>query len=671
MIDAAERMKALGKRPQNSGAPSAIFGSAASLSQSVDQDDRYRIGFYPIISDEDPEAAMGLASCLCYLLEQHRDTRVYRCFAKIDENDGGAEINRSDYQFDIDEWELEGLADNIQASGTLERHDGAYKLVLYIEISLLEEAKTKEFVYEFPTLSELVSGLPKVAATVMNSLIEPGAAHSIISYSPVTLDSSRLKALLIHVFEWNLDVYLRLWGTDWAEADIRQQFGDFAEQSRAAGDEFSAWCLGMFAKQIMQWGLEDCGEGIALLIAEAFSGEPEAAPGAAAAARGLAELDYGAQAVELLQPYLLADAAASIWLSMIDVHLALGAMSEAIDACQRTLEIGQDHPALFWEYAQLLINAEAVDWPVEELLFIDPDEYDEDLQIAAEIASALKQQLSRAAGDLGTLQLACAYMIDVNDDDIWRFFERLVRDDLQGEFAGDIIERLLDLDDRDDAYLILERAMDANAYAHVFLAQLALADNDTDLAENTVRACRSRFTEIDDDLEIELQRLELAARLPGFEETFAELKLLLSGNRNVSEQQVDLLEEAVEIAPKLVDLYVVLSSCYVAWDDSDSAIEVLEDAERKAGSHPQIGLGRARILWARRQRDEAISKLNSSLAAFPRDVNLLVQMGDFLIANDQLEDARQYILRAESIAPSHRAIWRARRLVAQKMTEAS
>ncbi|MCY3780959.1 MAG: tetratricopeptide repeat protein [Chloroflexi bacterium] len=669
MIDAAERMKALGKRAQNVGTPSAVFGSAASLSQSIDHDDRYRIGFYPIISEEDPEVAMGLASCLCYLLEQYQDTRVYRCFAKIHESDSGAEIESSDYQFAIDEWELEGLADNIQVYGTLEQGGGEYKLVLFMEISLLEEEDTEEFSFGFPTLSALVSDLPEVATTIVNRLIEPGAVQSIISYTPVNLDPIQLKALLINVFEWNLDVYLRLWGVDWTETDIRQQFSDLAEQSKTVGVGFSAWCLGMIAKQVMQTGLEDCGEVVVPLIAPSFSGEREPSPGVAAAARGLADLGYGGQAVDLLQPYLLADSAASIWLSMINIHLALGHMSEAIDTCQRALEIGQEHPALYWEYSQLLINAEAVEWPVEELLFIDPDEYDEDLQIPAEIASALKQHLSRATGDLGALQLALAYMIDVNDDDIWLYLDRLVREDLQGDFAGDIIERILDLDDRANAYRILERAMDANAYAHVFLAQLALADEDTDLAENTITACRRRFREIDDELEIELQRLELGARLPNFEETFAELKLLLGGNHDVSEGQVELLEEAVEIAPKMIDLYVVLSRCYGAWDDSESAMEVLEDAERQAGSHPQINLGRARILWARNQRDDAISKLNSGLAAFPHDVNLLVQMADFLITNNQLEDARQYILRAESIAPSHRSIWRTRRLVAQKMTE--
>lgn len=670
MINAAERMKSLGKRTQVVGAPSAVFGSAASLAQSVESEEAYRIGFYPIICPETPEVAMGLASCLCYLLDQFHDARVYRCFARTD-GAGGAEVTASDYQFTIDAWELEGLADNIQVYGSLERAAGDYTFNLTMDIGLLSEEDVAEFSYHVAALQDLVSGLPKIATSVMAALAGSTNNEAIIGYAPTSIDTGRLERLLIEVFEWNLDVYLHFWGVDWAEADIQNQFAHVGDLANVSNDQFSNWCLGMIARQVMQTGLEDCGEVIATRVSQYFSNDAISEPGVAAAARGLAELGYIAQAVELLEPYLHVDSAASSWLSMIRIHLASGQLSEAIDTCQRALECGLDHPALTWEYSQLLINAEALEWPVEELLYVEPDDYAEHLQIPAEIANALKHNLSNATDNLGSLQLALAYMIDINDDDIWRYFELLVAKDLNGDFAADTIERLLDLEDRDNAYDILARATDANAYAHVFLAQLALADEDTDLAKTTIAACRQRLSEIDDELEIELQRLELSAQLLGFEETFAEIKLLLSSNRNVTEGQVEILEEAIKIAPKMIDIYVVLAGCYASWEDSEGAAEVLEEAERLAGAHPQIELGLARLLWETNERDAAISRLNSGLAAYPSDVNLLVQMANFLIANDQLDDARHYILRADTIAPSHRAIWQVRRIVAQKMAEAN
>ena len=99
MIDAADRMRALGKQLQGEGAPSSIFGSAAGLAQSIESEEQFRISVYPFICPEKPETATGLAACLGYLLEQYRSTKVYRCFAKIDLNDGSNEIGPSDYQF--------------------------------------------------------------------------------------------------------------------------------------------------------------------------------------------------------------------------------------------------------------------------------------------------------------------------------------------------------------------------------------------------------------------------------------------------------------------------------------------------------------------------------------------------------------------------------------------
>ena len=130
---------------------------------------------------------------------------------------------------------------------------------------------------------------------------------------------------------------------------------------------------------------------------------------------------------------------------------------------------------------------------------------------------------------------------------------------------------------------------------------------------------------------------------------------------------MDLLEQAIEIAPRMVDLYILLSKCYRSWKDMDNALEVLQEAGPQAGPDPQIDLGIAQIRWARQEREEAVQTLNSALQDFPSDVPLLVQMASYLIENNQFDDARQYIARAETIAPSHRAVWQVRRLVASKV----
>ena len=669
MIGAVERMISVGKHEQDGGAPSSIFGSAAGLAQSIESEEQFRIGLYPVICAQSPDIAMGLASCLAYLMEQYRDAKVYRCFARIDANDDNSELSDSDYQFEIADWELTGLADNVVLSGQLEVGSSGYDLSLILDSGLLDEREPQLYTTHHNSLAEIVGALPGVAAQLMESLAGPNYEHALIEYATADLDVPELESLLENVFYWNLDVYLSFWDVEWQEADRLEQFREVAALGATHKSEFAAWCLGMMTEQVMQAGLEELGEALVPEVTHSFESDLRMAGGAAAAAAGMANLGFSDRAIGLVNQYLTPEAKAGVWSRAIEIQLEAGQISSAIDTCQRALETGAEHPALYWQYAQILINAETHEWEVEALLFVEPEAVAEEEQIPAEIMQALKSHVELAPENLRALQLALTYMIDLEDEALWLYFERLARNDTFGEFTGDIIDRLLDLPEHNPAYDLLKGATDANPYAHVFLAQLALADEDHVLASETIQACRGQLVELDDSLEAELQRLELSAKLPGFEASFAEIKLLLGSNSQSTEAHVDLLENAVEIAPGMIDLYIVLSRCYLSWKDKDSAQEVLKDARRLAGDAPQIELGLARILWVNNQREQAISQLNAGLEAFPSDVHLLAQMANYLIANDQLEDARPFIVRAETIAPSHRAIWQVRNLVAQKMAQ--
>ncbi len=669
MIDAASRMKSVGKYEQDDGAPSSIFGSAAGLAQSIETEEQYRISVYPIICAQSPDIAMGLASCLAYLLEQYRDAKIYRCFARFDANDDNSEISDSDYQFEIADWELTGLADNVVLSGRLEVGSSGCDLDLVLDSGLLDQREPEQYTTHHDSLAETVQELPRVAAQLMESLAGPNYEQTIIEYATADLDAQKLESLLESVFYWNLDVYLSFWGVEWQQVDRLEQFREVAALGATHKSEFAAWCLGMMTEQVMQTGLAEFGEVLVPEIPQWFDADSRLAGGAAAAATGLAKLGFSDRAIDLVNQYLAPEAEAGVWSRAVEIQLEAGQISSAIDTCQRALESGAEHPALFWQYAQILINAETHEWDVEALLFVDPETVADEEQLPAEIMHALKSHIELAPDNLRALQLALTYMIDLEDAALWSAFENLARNDTFGGFTDDIIDRLLDLPEHKPAYDILKGATDANPYAHVFLAQLALADEDHALASETIQACRAQLVELDDSLESELQRLELSAKLPGFEASFAEIKLLLGSNSQVTEEQVDLLENAVEIAPRMIDLYIVLSRCYLSWKDNESALEVLNDARRLAGDAPQIELGLARILWANNEREQAISQLNAGLEAFPGDIYLLAQMANYLIANDQLEDARPYILRAETIAPSHRAIWQVRHLIAQKMAQ--
>ena len=249
---------------------------------------------------------MGIASCLCYLLEQYDDIRVYRCFAKIDAAGAGDEITTSDYQFAVDDWELEGLSDNVQIAGKLEYIGNKWQLELSVDDSFLEQGEPTAHLFAFGSLAKLLNALPDIAEAISSGLDVVVDQQAVVAYSPTVTDDARLEDLVTQVFDWNLDVYLHLWGVEWAERDITEQFERIADRSRQIDSDFPLWCLGMVAKQALQRGLEPVAEAVLPQLLQCFPSDLRAAPGVAAAASGLAELDYVDLAINLLEPYLQA-----------------------------------------------------------------------------------------------------------------------------------------------------------------------------------------------------------------------------------------------------------------------------------------------------------------------------------------------------------------------------
>ncbi|MCY4018358.1 MAG: hypothetical protein OXG39_03025 [Chloroflexi bacterium] len=664
-------MKSIGRRAAPGPSGSSIFGSTAILSDTINTEEPFRIAVYPIISDTMPDLAMGIASCLCYLLEQWPGVKVYRCFVKIEADEEDNDITSDDYQFSPADWELDGLDDNLVLYGSATFHETAAQLQLHADASMVNAEADSVLTFNYQSVPELIEALPTVAAEIVSNLFDQEPLHLVIDYPKVEQKSAALQSMLEDLFAWNLDLYLSHWGVEWPADEIESQFLSLAGICREIGTDFTLWCLGMTCQQIMQLGLEELGEVIVPLIDRAFGDEGTAAQGRALAALGLSRLGHVDPALTTLEELAANSAEPSVWHTLIEVTLDAGRAWEAIDVCQRALETGVQHPALYWKYAELLIMSEANNWLIEDVLFVDPDEIDESDQIPCEIVGALKTLLETQPDHLQALQLALMYMVDVEDLELWDYFEQLVKRDDNSTYVGEIIERLADTESLTPAYQILQNAIVEpvrNPYLYANLAQLAIVDGNPQMAKEQLQECRRVTETIDDELELELQRLELSADRPGFEGSFAEIKVLLNAKRSIRESDAELLEEAIEIAPRMIDLYVTLSRCYLSWQDKDSAIEVLSEAKNRAGNHPRIVLGMAQIQWTLVMRDEAILTLNAGIAEFPNDVSLLAQTASYLIENGQLDDAKQFVERAESIAPSHGALIQLRRFIAANMS---
>ena len=147
-------------------------------------------------------------------------------------------------------------------------------------------------------------------------------------------------------------------------------------------------------------------------------------------------MGYQERAVTMLERYLDRDEIGIIWHTMTDILLDAGRFKEAVDNAQTALEAGYDDPALFLQYAKLLLTAEAQGWDVDELVLTDPDEVDEDLHITQEVANAFKMHLADNPENLAALEQAITFMIDCDDDELWLYFSLLVPKRPKGRVSG-------------------------------------------------------------------------------------------------------------------------------------------------------------------------------------------------------------------------------------------
>lgn len=674
MLEIAEKFKSIGNVSRNANTSSSIFGSAGSLAASVDNQVTSRISVYPIIDPENPEWAMGIAACLCYLLEQYANIRVYRVFARV-EPASSEEFDIKDSQFTSDDWVFDGLDDNIIVSGTISSENDTKVLQLNVDLSLLTDVDDITLEYRYTNLPNLINQLPTIAEDIIKGIKEDSQkSELIITYSELTEFTESIGVLLEEVFYWNLDVYFSLWNVEWDDEEINDQFDTLLELSKNLSHSFATWCVAMVAKHVMQIGLDSIGDVIVPRIDEIFALDTDGALAITSLGRGLLNLGYVDQAIDLVEHHRSKESTdASIWLTLVDIYAQSNRFRDAIDANQQAIENGIEDVRLYWRYTQLLLIAESNNWFIEELLLIDPDEYDEEEHILHELVVALEKIIDLNPNDIRAIHTLIPYLIEIEDvDAVWENFDQLVRLDETLRITQDTISHFYDLEQLDKGFEILSWSAEHNQdnpYAFLNLAQLAILDNNVELAEQQLTTAESFVSQYGDELELEIQNLRLTAKFPNFEQQFAEINTIVNAGRSVSDSDVTLLEEAIEVAPKIGNLYVTLANCYMSWNDTETAHDVLRDAVEVVGQHPLVLATLAGVLWKQGKREQAFSYLNEGILAYPNSVILLSRIANYLIENNQLEDAKPYIERADIIAPSHPAVWNLKKRVADKLSE--
>jgi tetratricopeptide (TPR) repeat protein len=656
----------------NPNLPSSIFGTASQLGQNLDTRPPIRIGVWPCVSADSPGVAMGLMTVLAFLLDRWRDVRAYRLFARLEGDPRAYQWSMGQSQFDVDDWQLDQLDENVAVWGTLERSGDQWQLAITVENDLDEDAEEETDTYQAENIAALVTLLPQVAQDIIQRFETRGAVAG--KYDEVQAGDESLRVLLSDLFDWQLKLLLAVWGKPWPEFEIKQALEKLIRAGQAVGGEFGAWSVTNAVAHAMLPGYESINETVAAEAPRMVEQFGDTAYPAIFISSSLYRMGYAQQAYELLEADVIAhpDSVAS-WLTLAELYRSAGRLLDAADTFQQAIEAGATSAILFTRYADLLTALNADNWDMDEYILLDLEPEDllerRDELLLLETVEAYGEAFRLAPEQVNLLSQQLLILIDLEEvERLWAEFARLVELDKKGEAVRTVADALYNVADLEPAIAILKRQIEQEPERcdlYVNLAVTYLSADEGELAAETLEKAEE-LTDADDVL-ADIERLLLSADDPEFEARLGELSAVASAGNTLNTKDVEFLEAAIEQAPSLGEAYVTLAKAYAAWGEEDTALETLMDGHENAPEDPDIVEMMAQMLWQAGERELAFNYLNKGVNANPNHVPLLALTGQYLFENGQEEDAKVYLARAEGIGPRHPALARARVNITQFM----
>lgn len=672
------------------GINSILFGSAGGLSRpfhvTADSNQRIRIGFWPIISASEPETAMGILAMLSTLLERWPSVRVYRLIVRLegDPADYRWDISRS--QFGVDDWELEGLDENVAIWGSLTHDGNSFALKLEVESDFSQSDIPETITRRFGKLADLVSDLHSVAAEIAD-LLDAGEISPLASiYDATHLTEDRLKALFRVVFDWERMLWLSLWGVEITQADLLNQKDKLIAEARQADERsFAFWLVGREYARALAPVYGDVSETLLPTVEDA-AGELQEQPLALVAlGSGLFRAGERARSYDLLEQCVALHPDSILpRFTLAEFYRAGGEVGPAVAAFQAAIENEVTSAALYMRYADLLLFLDANNVVmnlgarrtsasgktfVEDVVLVDADENEQNL-LAREAAEAYREALALEPDRLDALAQLVPLLIELDDDELWTRFERLVAVDGEGHAVRAAIETMYSLENLEPGVLILQKAIRAAPERfdlRLNLAVLYITADDYDAAYSELERLETAAQTIQQRADVE--RLMLTAEDPDFEARFGEIDDQLRAGNSISAGDVEFLEDVLEKAPSLSQAYTALASAYNVWGEKQDALDVLLDGQKILPEDPEIIELLARLLWDSGEQQLAFEYLNKGIKHNPDHVGLLSRTGMYLFADGQEESAREFLLMAEALNPTHSALIEARAYIARKVNE--
>ena len=675
LLPFARKLMRLTEKTVQSNTPTAIMGTIGNLPQSIAARAPYRIGLWPCVSKDKPELAMGLWVLLAHALERWRDVQVYRLFVKLegDPEDFVWSIEQS--QFDVDDWPVEPLDENIAIWGQLDKIEDKWQLTIFIENDMLtgEDNEPEEFVFTADSAVEFTGQIVTIAEKIAANIGAERRDDSDTQYDMDNIpDESVLLPLFTQLLEWDVHLLATLWGFDWDDDDIEDAFDDLLTTGKGIKQSVAAWAISKAVAHTLLPGYSVIGDLFVNRIEEITEALPESPYPAPQLAPPIFRLGYVQESYDLLERHVKQHPKrVDSWLKLAELYAVSGRITEAVDRFQSAIEEEAVNSHLYRAYGNVLLAADQYGEMVEEFVLIDLDDIDEDL-IIWEAIEAYTEALELDPNDVSALytQLLQLLYVDADEEEFWTGFRRLLKFEDAGELVRDVIDSMYEIEDISPGIEAIEQLIEEKGERldlYINLASLHLANDDGDEAKPYLEKAKNVTESVSQLAEIE--RLLLAADNPDFEQQFGELSAIVAAGNKLSSDNVEFLEDVSENAPHVIDAHLLLARAYAAWDDSDAALEVLLDTQEKLPDNPYVLELLAEILWESDEQALAFEYLNRGLTIYPFHVPLLVRTGRYLFDNGQLAEARAYLSRAEEIAPGDPTLQGVRAYVARKMAE--
>lgn len=656
MHDLARKIKQdFVKRKNENSVPSAIFGSIGlKAGDIIPRFWGFRIAIYPILSSSSPQTAMGIAAVCGLLFEQYRSTRVYRIFSKPN---GIAELYRwsiEKSQFTMADWSVDGLDNNINISGSLEGQTGAWQLRLDIQsLQNVDEGKHVISITE-SSLALLINKLSDAVDSLATKW-EMSRQHKDIAFVPptATATDADLTPLLETAFTWENQIFLSLWGMAWDFTPTAKALLAHADSNETVRP-FGAWLVGALCLRLLIGLQIQAANDAETFINQAFERFPNSMTVIAylAIIKGLMyeeDTVYSfleAKILEHPQEPLLRSVLARFYLENDTRYLdALDTYQTAIDEDVVSMDIYRGYAALL----SLIRNRTYI----ETFVFINPNDYD-DYHLQHELIQVHQIILDAHPEDVKILSKHLSYLLEFDDDNqrIWDGFKKLIALDKTGQYVREFIDNTQFLSDIQPAITLLRDACRQDPTRvdfHINLAAAYLADEDE---ENALNALEKAQKLTDDPVVLaDIDRLGLVASDPEFELSINEMMDIVNSGNELSSDDIDYLEGIIARVPTFAEGYILTAKTYIAWDEYDSALDVLMDGHKHLPDDPEIARLLGEVLAHSEEYDLALEYLKKGLAKNQNYVPLLATMGLHLFEDGRDDEAKSYLSRAEQLSP--------------------